>query len=412
MSAVSLVEMSGVTSEEARWLRTLNDGSRGTAVITVRAGMRDRVMWLANDLLAAIGVRRDVTGIFKSMYDDWSLVPVWFQANDVADLIVLDTQLLPLDVLRELLELACLIDVHLWLVVSPPLSDELVALLEAWPTRVSSKAAFWTHWSDRRRVDDDEDPRPARGERFPSVPATDFPTFRSDCRNVLDPDEFEIVDALYRTSLHEMVRRFARRAPTEQTIAKQLRDMIDGCAVVDEMMTVVRATQAALLPLGWFVQVNIDGFLAAADSVPTAAARSEQVVARLSAYRQPWRSSACALAAAGLGASDMAELTVGDVPEDGSAVELHGEVRTVEPAFRRYLKALILERRFDGARDDDPLMCDTGGQQLRPRALATAVTIARTETGVLVAAKPVERRRVDDPRWAQRLGVSIQEVTP
>lgn len=251
------------------------------------------------------------------------------------------------------------------------------------------------------------------------VPTSDFPTFRADCRRLLEPDAFAAVDHRYLETL-EHARTWADSEyatldvrdddTAEDAVALWLRDRFDDCATADQMLTVVRATQVALFEAGIYLQVDIDAFLGANHRVHTTATRSAETWQRIAAYRQPYRQAACALAAANLSLDQMHKLTLVDLNDDASTVTVDNRTVTVEPNARRGLQLLPLERQIHGATDNDPLFADENGEPLSDRKLTLAVTDPLTECGVALLNGQVVRR-TQQPNRCRRKAISIQHLT-
>ena len=393
---------------------------RRVAVLT-RPGMRQR-SWLAADVLAALGVSHDVTGIARGADSDWLLAMTWLLARDVEDLIVLRAESLPVPMLADLLLLAMGGGARLWLVMTPPRSDAFVQALDEWTAAEVGVDTLLDAWPELPDVRDPAAASPRGGEQLelphtsdvpPLLPDDDFPTFRAACRDALTPAQFGAVDALLTVELslaERWLRGVGTERPTPDDLSEQLLSRFAGCATTGELLATTRAWQVALFRGGWFLQVDLPRLLSVAAATPRPAQRSPQLWQRLAVYRQPHRSAACALAALGLDLRDIGALTVADVRRDGSAVRLNGHWRRTESGTAVYLRAAVILRALHGATPDEPLLAHPDGKVVSERAIADAISAARAETGLAVTSRLVARQRLSTGRWYTRWGLSLQRI--
>lgn len=410
------------TADDATWLRNLDRPH--TAVLAVRPNRRSRrLAWLANDLLEAVGVSSDVSGAGRNASDDWELVALHYHQHQIRTLLVLEAHDLDNYLTGKLLELAATLDLQVILVAHPSRRGELPDLLDAWPHERLDRDQFRATWltpDPTKHPATEQEEGTSAGDVDVRVPTSDFPTFRADCRRLLEEDAVEAVDHRYLETL-EQARTWAdtehdilavrEHDAAEDVVALWLRDRFDDCATADQMLTVVRATQVALFEAGIYLQVDIDAFLGANHRVHTAATRSPETWRRIAAYRQPYRQAACALAAANLSLDQMHQLTLTDLNDDASTITVDDRTVTVEPDARPCLQLLALERQIHGATDNSPLFADENGEPLSDRQLTLAVTDPLTECGVALVNGQVVRRTQQPNRWTRRQGISIQHLT-
>lgn len=418
-----VVRVFGTEEDLARSLRpsALNDPQHGRVAVLVRPGMRQR-SWLAGDLLSSLAVSHDVSGISRTADTDWLLVHTWLLAYDVTDLLILRTEWLPEPLLEDLLLLAAGCGTRLWLLMTPPRSNSFVRALDGWTTAEIGWSEFLDAWGDLPGLlagpagdpAPDASPQLSLGsghELPPLLPDDDFPTFRAACRDLLPAADFAAVDELLASEQQLATSWLAGASDvTAETLAAQLLERYDRCASTGELVTATRAWQVAMFQAGWFLQVDLPRLVSTAEATPRRAQRNPALWQRLAVYRQPHRSAACVLAAAGLDLAGMTSLTIADVRADGSAVLIDGHWRCTEPGTAVYLRAMLALRQFHGAEPHQQLLAQPDGSLPRERAFADAISAARTETGVAVTSRLVARLRLSGDRWHTRWGVSVQRL--
>lgn len=395
----------------ARWTAGLGDPDAGVAAVAARPGLRHSG-WLARDLLAALGKRFTVAASGRSADRDWQLVPIWYAAHGITDLIVAGCQQLPAAVVDDLICHTRPLPLRLWLLADNHLPQPLADALAVWPTTPLAQADFTAHWHHHpaRHPDAEED---GGEERLAArLPASDFPTFRADCRRLLADEGFARVDARYRAAFARSQHGLADTDPGDAAaVAALARQLLDDCATTAEMTVALRALQAAAFLAGHHLQLDLPTLLAAGEHTPTAARRNPATWKRLRCYRQPLAGAACALAAAGCDLPQMHQLTVADVAADGTHVTVDRTPVAVEPAATPLLAAQRLQRLADGAAPDAPLLVDATADRLTPKRLADAINTAATEACVAVTHRHV-RHRTPDPRSTLRqLGLTTQPLT-
>lgn len=392
-------------SDHAQWIRSLGDVDHGVAAITVRPGTR-RVGWVAADLLAACGARRDVSGIGRDEDVDVAVATARLSAHRVTDILVTDVGTLPGPVLTRLLRIAAAAGARLWLIADTAVDAPTAHVLTQWPVTPVARDDFDTLWAGHL-ADRSPPASPPTGDELPDVPAADFPCFRAMARDLLDADDFARVDAVYRAAHTATVGWLADHDPTEESVAAWLHTRLAAAPTAAHMTTVVRAAQAAAFTAGWFVQVDLVRLLAAADAPLAAAAADPVTWRRLRAYSDPHRAAVCALLAAGMDVTTQARLTVGDAAADGSHVVLNGRRTDVHPDAAVFLRTLVARRRQLGAGNDDRLLTRRTGAPLSVRAAADVVTTAMRELGVALVSGQVLRNNPNALAWLVRRGVSI-----
>lgn len=398
-----------------------NDPDSGRVAVRLRPGIR-RTDWLTRDLLAALGVDFDVTGRGRNADENLQLLPVRLVVRRISDVLVDGAEGLTATMLTDLLLLAAAARTRLWLVTAPPVSETLATAVADWcPTEVTvaEAAAVWpglltdeagtgpgnTAVPAAAAVADSAEPR-----RLPLVDAT---TLLATCRRLLTPAEASWVHRRLTGAAAGAGRALVGEhdaAALTETVAGWLLERYDTAGTLAQFVTDVRGLQVAALWQGLLVQVDIPALLGTASAAPSAAARGPQVWRRLRAYRLPVRGAACALAAARLGATAICAVTLADTAADGTAVTVGGRPVAIEPDAAEYVAEQRLLRLAAGAPADGPLLATTAGKPMSDKALARRLSEARTELGVVVTSRLVERAAPDAATTLRRWGVAVTRI--
>ncbi len=357
-------------TEGARSLLELSDPHSGFLVAQVVPKMRRRTQ-LCQDLLYALGQRDDVGGRLRDGERDWELLIAWLRGWPVRELVLLDAQWLPNAFLDDVAGLAATCGSRLWLVAQQPVEDTYPAGLRSWPTAEPLPRELVAIVKARR----DELAATLPAPSFPRVPATNFVSFRAEARRQLTAAEFALVDALYRDTYGE-ARTWLDGLDGdlgEEQVLTHLRPRLALLATADEMVTAVRATQAAAFRHGILLNAEPVQLFLTAERAGAAAITSPETWRRLRAYREPYRGAMCALAAAELGVDDVLEIRLADVAADGTSVTLSGKRCDVPAGGAPYLRAQVALRTLEGAGPGDTLFADEDGVPIRRRMLALAL---------------------------------------
>lgn len=389
----------------ARRLRAASNPDAGIVVAGVPPDML-RSYELTQLLLFGFGKAKDVTGAGRHEDQNWELLAAWTLAHEVRHLVLVDSQWLTKAFLANVVGLAAATGVELWLVAHQPVGDGYAEALAGWPTEVVAARQL------DKLVRRAEQPGAAVEEGdFPAMPADNYPTFRAEARRRMAPDAFEVVDARYREAYWTARTWFTGVAGDidEEAILGLLRPELHRCASAEEMLVVVRAVQAAAHRSGWVVSVELSRLVVTAERAAAAAVHSPHTWRRLRAYRQPYRGAACALVACELALEPVLGLTLADVGEDGKVVAVAGKKVKVPVGAELYLRAQVAYRRIQGATEEELLFATEDGP-MRAKSLADAVRNALTELGVPLYSQQVERAELSAKQWAQRWGISVQEL--
>lgn len=408
--------------------------SEGRVGVAARPGMR-RVSWLVTDILSALGCDPLITGAGRPGDGDPHVAAAWLRTHGVRDLYVQFAWDISYPALHDTVMLARRAGVHLWLVGDTPYSDRHAELLEPFAAREWTGDNFLDHWShlldapagDTAPTQPDPDAVSQTAVRWPPrLPDDDFTTFRAACRDRLAGEEFAAVDAFLRDAHQDAIDHLVPLLSTtseagtpgaagglEHTVAKWFGQRWATTDSLAHFIVTVRASQVAAFGAGYFVQVDLDQLIGTASTTPRRAQRNPDTWRLLQAYPQPYRAAACALAAAGMGTNEMAELPVATYdPATGTAHDDSGRPFTVELPARLFVETQQTLRRLTGAGETDRLFVGPGdGRPMSARTLASAVRQARRELGAAVALAAPDRATPEPSRWCRRWGISIQELT-
>lgn len=423
----------------------------GRVGVLARPGMR-RATWLANDILAALGCSNHVTGSRRPGEAEHEIAIAWLQANNIRHLYVQYAWSIGHDALTDAVELARRAGCHLWLAGDAPYTEHHVRRLADYQPVQWTGEEFLAHWNPRlhRRSATTEHARTTAADVIPRdstapdlplavpadwpglLPADDFTTFRSACRDHLTIAQFKAVDdyliAAHHLANTELVPLLAyTRAPddpqseeatnaasdtevVEKFVADWLAAAWEETPTLQHYIVLLRGAQVAAFNAGFYLQVDLDQLIATADGMPRRALRSPAMWARLHAYPEPHRGAVCALAAAGMSLTDMGAVAIGCWDGDTGVATVHDRRYHVDEHAGIFLTAQQRYRRLHGAGDDDLLFARPSGTPYAARAFATIIKTTRRELGVAVAPARIDRTAPTAHRWTHRWGVSIQEL--
>jgi hypothetical protein len=235
-------------------------------------------------------------------------------------------------------------------------------------------------------------------------------TFRAEARR-LAPEAFEVVDDRFAKAFGDAMKFFSNhRVLDESSVLVLVRSQLHRCASTEEMFCVLRAIQAAAFRAGWLVSVELDRLIVTAENAAAAVVHSPQTWVRLRAYREPYRGAACALAACEICLDSVLALVLGDVDADGRVVRVGGTSVKVPEGAEVYLRALLWQRRLQGAGSSDLLFADDDGP-MRAKYLADAIRCPIGELGIPLYSQQVQRAELDSLRWSRRWGLSVKALS-
>lgn len=399
------------TTAGVRRLRAASNPDRGLVVAAVPPDMR-RSYPLTWELLEALGKERDITGAGRHEDLNWELAAAWFLAHDVRHLVLVDAQWLTPTLIPDVIGLAAVTGVSLWMVAHLPTTDTYAEALEGWPTSPADPRVLAELVAAAGRRDGAD-----LGEvNFPGLPADSYPTFRAEARRRLSPDEFAVVDQRLWAAYQSASSWFAAHSPNEvdeTSVLTYLRGRLDACACAEEMVIEVRGVQIAAHRAGWLVSAVVDRLVATAQNAPASAIHSPLTWRRLRAYREPYRGAVCALVACSMTLGAISSVTLCDVAADGTWLNAAGDPGTrrvdIPPGAELLMRAQVIHRQIQGACDQDLLFATEEGP-MATRYLANAVRDALGDLGIPLFSQQVERAAVDPARWARRWGLSVQTL--
>jgi hypothetical protein len=197
-----------------------------------------------------------------------------------------------------------------------------------------------------------------------------------------------------------------RLPPSEEAVAAFLRSLVDPQRTVFSTVTVLRAAQTTLSPLGVGVKIDLRAFLMAREDTPVGL--DTDAVAKLHMYANPRYSAIAALQRI----ADLPPATVIALPV--SAVDrrqhrlVYGDVDvSFPPLSRPSMYALLAERLILGAHPSDPLFDSTYGKELGLVGHRRTLTTVSAETGLRLTGSWKERTAGANVRWNQRRGITI-----
>jgi hypothetical protein len=398
-------------TESARRLRRASNPDAGIVVAAVPPDMR-RSYELTWELLVGMGKMPDVAGAGRREDLNWEVLAAWIGAHRIEHLVLVDTQWIGPKFLGDIVGLAAVTGVDLWLVAQQPLDDGYVVALSGWPViegpadELARLVAAALQMSETYVVPD-----------FPAVPADNYPTFRAEARRVLSGSEFDQVDATYRAAFSAAAASFAQLVEgpgiTEDRVLYEIRHQLHRCGTAEEMVVCVRGCQAAAHRAGWLVSAVLPRLVVTSEMASRAAVHAPSTWKRLRAYREPYRGAACALAALDLSIQTISGVRIADVSGSGQELEvpMAGELVHLEvPAGADlYLRAQVAHRLIQGAVPDELLFATEEGP-MASKHLADAIRAPITEVGVPLYSQTLERVELDAKRWALRWGLSVQEL--
>ncbi len=370
------------------------------SVVHFAAPVHDtKIAHAAMSLLWALGKREGVTGVHGNPSENVPLVPIWLSAYRTHTVIISAAQ-------------------H-W---NARLTQEMVRLLMSAGTTVVLVA-------DHGRLDHIEDtaagflpttvpfddlqtlfPPPVASQRTNAIgydwldtplPEADWPTFRSECRRLLPQSAFAELNDHYLRALHTTRARLDDQleAVTDDTTRTLLIDLLADTDHSIQATAVLRAVQAAYFAVGWNLRVDVHEAVSL-----IAQSRAIAFTARdwrsLRAYREPGRAAACVLYGAELPVSAIEALTLADMDSALTTGTIHGFALCEEALA--VLRAAHLERSLDGADATDLfIVCSR---------VATMLTNAAKDLGILVASTANRRSEHTANFWQWRLGFTMQRM--
>jgi hypothetical protein len=373
-----------------------------TGVVTA-TGRPTRHAWaVGQTVLAAMGVRLDLTGAGRRHGEDLELLTAWLTAHNVQVLVIRHaTNIANLEVLDDLLHVTTTTGTDLALTCDDTVGHHLIDwVTERSGTIDTTHQPLLRRLNEVRRDATVNETDTGMGTEGPVLlPRVDFYKFRARCRDLLTPTEFAAVDARY---VHVFRQVQANPFASVTEASTRLTEAIEGSDHPGYALTTIRAAQAAMFTYGLLLKVNLDYFLNGVRDREHRRLTPTEVHA-LRAYRTPWRSAAVLLRDADLTRDQITSLTLGNVTVDGDLTGVNHA--PLLPQARLYLRAQRLFRTIHGATDADPFITEAARYVAQAQRRASAdLNLPRTPTH-----EAADSRRCD--RWQTNLGVSLLPLT-
>lgn len=350
------------------------------------------------DILAELGKQDDVAGRSSHTQDAAALVPLWLLAHRTEWVVVTSPNVLAVPALQLLPTLTLPAGTRLLLACDAGTSTQVLAGLGDYGARRTEWARLdsLVPPPDPPAPQQTPDPTgPLWTERDLTLPRSDWPTFRTDCRRLLRQDVFAAVDATYVRAFCATRQWLRENQPTEQATAALVGGVVGAEGSLDTAVVALRACQAAHMEAGWLLRVDLEQAINAISQRPGHLGDAEWQSLR--AYRDPHRSAAVTLHQHGLAVASMHRLAVGDVHPAGHTVDQ----TVIDPRGHAYLRAQLLHRRADGAGDHDLLFV------AEPRRTVNAIRNARDELALRLGTGRVSADEHLADRWQRRLGLKL-----
>ena len=373
-----------------------------TGIVTA-TGRPTRYAWaIGQTILAAMGIRLDLSGAGRRHGEDLALLTAWLLAYDVRALVIRHaTNITGHDILDDLLHIAHTTNTDLALTCDETVGAGLVDwVTERSGTVETTHEPLLRHLDAIRRTPATATNSAQDEAAFPLLlPRVDFYKFRARCRDVLTPTQFSLVDQRYAEVFrHVQTDPFA----TAEEASTRLTNLIEGTDNPGLALTTLRGAQAAMFTHGILLKTNLGYFLSGIrDSEHRRLTPAE--IAALRAYRTPWRSAAVVLRDADLTRDQAVSLTLNNVTDDGDLTGV--EHQPLQPQARLYLRAQRIYRSIQGANGHDPLL--TGSV----RYIALAQRRASIDLNLPVTPTRERNDTSRRLRWQTSLGAALLPLT-
>ncbi len=385
------------STKSARELIPNTDPATGVTVFTGRPGKSaDRAFATTRDFLGGFGVRDDIAGGGRSVSDDVLHIRARLAAFETRLVVVRHADMLHpfgnTDLLDILADVVTGADARLALTCDDVAGGDLAGWVEARGGRVHDDDAEMLGLLPSTTP---REPTGIRGDFPASVPRGDFYVFRARARDLLTAEEFAAVDAVYlRTAKGVLTNPFIG----EVEAGDRLLALCQTTENPAEVVTMIRAAQAAMFRHSVLLKVDLDHFLRL---VPHGEHRplSQPELRALRAYRGTWRPAAVVLLDAGLSVDAVAALRVSEVNTEGDIAGLPLSVPSQEVlrVHSTYLGLL-------GAQASDPLV------PVDPRRISTARRDAAIDLGIPGDTPNRSREDKAHDRFRGLLGVSLRQL--
>jgi hypothetical protein len=379
--------------QPSRRLLPPTDPSTGITTFTARP---TRHAWaIGQDLLASLGADPDLYGCGRRHGEDLEYARAWLTAHEIRLVMVRHADnITSTDILDDLDHLCAAVSADLVLTCDDTGGEHLTDWVTARDGTIADLPTLQRLIAQTAHTP--QDVPPDAPVDYPTyLPRAEFYAFRARVRDVLRPDQFVLVDALYRATFQAI----ADKPPTSaEDAAATLRALIAEQRTPGQALTIARAAQAALFTHGLLLKVAVDALLHG-----TAAAAHRRMtpaeVRSLRAYRTCWRSAVAVLHDANLSKDEIHALRVDQVTEEGHLTGVDHQPLLADA--RVYLRAQRAYRVITGAAPTEPLIPETRARvTFALRRIGAELNLPAPGNHV-----PAEARKSD--RWQHSLGVAL-----
>lgn len=387
-----------------RDLQGLHRPDQGVVVVVAKPGGR-RDVWLYADILNRCGKDYLAAELQRAKSGALAYCMSWLVAEGITDLVLVHGEWSRHHDLTAAGLLAEATGIRLWVTTHGGIGDRSHEVLTAWAGAPLEPDGFWRMWrmlGQSRTI-----PHPEHSEEgggpFPTVPATDFLTFRADAKRAMKQNYFEIVDRLYRSTFSAALEGLGR---TEEEIARHLHGALAVSTDANARTVIIRAVQAAAFSEGLLVEVDLEGLLRAAGAAAVPTLTNDQW-RKVASATQPRFSAIATLAVLGVTPVASHGLRGTDVADDGSTVLVGEELLAVPEVARRSLVAQNVARRLFGFGPNDPYLADGSKHQMR--SIPKVLNAMTEQLGLPLRVRYARSDRTS-PRWQYRWGVNVKAL--
>jgi hypothetical protein len=407
--------------DRSRWLPTLSSAwsapdalERPVVSISPPAASERHLGVVLRELQFALGKDPYVTGSVKTDDGDLDIPAAWLLVRRTQNIIVNEAARLSPSVIRHLIELAHGVGARIWLIAYHNRANDLAEPLEDWDAEEWTLEQFDRAW--RRPTSPPDAPvRPSPPTaRTTTLPASSALTFRAECRQTLPSERFAHVDNIYRRELLDARATFASWQQegelTHNRLAAHIRRRVRDCGTTDELVTTVRALEAAALLVDFQLDVDLCVLINAAERNPRPGRNTDDDITALDAYTRPAYAAACVLAMLDVTPTQMTALTLNNVDEDNASVTTPETTVRVPEQMRPYLAAQRLTRQFVGAGPDDAFLVTEAGKAVHLSWIARTIKLAESECGVRLARPRYDRKPLTINQWMTVHGLKVRSL--
>jgi hypothetical protein len=398
--------------DTVRWLNARHQHHPTAVTVNPPACLRLEVHEVAEAALDNMGHDASLaTGIRPAE----ALAAAWLHARGVTDALFVDCQVHPADRVRRAIEWFQGLGIRVWLCITR--DDPLDLHAAAIETLTTEHGGSMVNYDFLRKQFPDRNRTATAPEgRLPNVPLVDVLAFRPACKELLSPQEFKQVDAMFLASLGAVLQALGSITDRKRTRAacKVFRRALEQTGSVAEFVVTTRAIQAAALRYGMNVRVSVPLLLGGEATIPRRGKLdTEGAWKALARYRDPDVGAVAAIYHRGVDPDLLPRLTVADVAlqPDGAAVvstpDGNHEV-TGEPAL--FLRALVHYRRLTAANPTASLFHTHRDEQVQVSHLSAILATPAQETGHQLCTKRVYTNQLPDELWLSRHGIQVAMI--